>query len=315
MNQIAENWQSAIDVAEPAFAEIAATNKLLRVQEEIEFARQAFMKNDYLQKCYPMSVRDAVVNVASVGLSLNPALGLAYLVPRKLKSSDSNPICCLDVSYKGLIKLATDTGAILWAKAELVRQGDEYEWCGVASAPIHRVKEPFNDEARGPVVGGYCVAKTADGDYLTEQMSMKELSDVEAVSKVGDGFSPWKGVFGNEMRKKTLIKRASKTWPKSNPRMAHAIHVINEHEGIVVNDGDGDSSSDLVEIASGDVLKQITDGMAITGSIEANMLAFLNQTYDASYTDLAHVTAKHAEVLLHNLNKKADQQAAKETAA
>lgn len=301
MNQLAiRDWSHAIELARPDFEAIADHNKLLAVAEEIEFASQAFKKNQELAKCNVHSIRDAVVNVASVGLSLNPAQGLAYLVPRK-------GICCLDIAYKGLIKLATDSGAILWAKAELVRQNDEYEWKGVAEMPHHRTDNPFNEEARGPVIGGYCVAETADHVVLCEQMSAKQLADVESVAK-----GPvWRGLFGDEMRKKTLIKRAFKTWPKSNPRMSGAIALINEHEGMVVNDGDAALDDNLVEIISPATLAEIHKGMELTGAEEGPMLEFLNRTYDTSYTSLETIRAEHAEVLQYNLNRKLDKIAEK----
>lgn len=225
------SWDQAIRVATPEFAKIASENKLLRVSEEIEFATQAIQKShsgDYcLQKCHPLSVRDAIVNVASIGLSLNPALGFAYLVPRSNKQAGILE-CCLDISYKGLIKIATDTGAIRWAKAELVCQNDEFIYNGMCEKPEHRMPNIFGD--RGPVVGGYCIAKTCDGDYLVEPMSLEEMNAIQGESK-----GPvWKGKFGNEMRKKAIIKRASKTWPKTDraERLGIAIDTVNQHEGI-----------------------------------------------------------------------------------
>ena len=44
--------------------------------------------------------------------------------------------------------------------------------------------------------------------------------------------SPWTRYFG-EMTKKTCIKRASKTWPKTarSERVQKALEILNEHEG------------------------------------------------------------------------------------
>ena len=88
------------------------------------FAFQAVTRNDQLYRtamANPASVRNAVINVAATGLSLNPALKFAYLVPR------DNEVC-LDISYMGLIKIATDTGSILWAKAEIVYEKDIFTY-------------------------------------------------------------------------------------------------------------------------------------------------------------------------------------------
>ena len=72
---------------------------------EINFAIQALKKNSYLQKCSVESVLESVLNISQTGLSLNPVLNYAYLVPMKGK-------CVLMPGYQGLIKLVTDAGSV-----------------------------------------------------------------------------------------------------------------------------------------------------------------------------------------------------------
>jgi len=88
----------------------------LKFESECLFARQQVTaKSSTMQAAQkaPESLKSAILNVAAVGISLNPATAHAYLVPR------DNRIC-LDIAYRGLVKLATDSGAIEWAKAVLV---------------------------------------------------------------------------------------------------------------------------------------------------------------------------------------------------
>lgn len=221
-------WQGAIKKAEPLFNE-RNTLKLVTYSQEASFASQSIKKNSYLAKIAeqrPDTLIDAVINIASIGLSLNPATSHAYLVPR-------DGVCCLDISYMGLIKLATDSGSIEWAKAQMVYENDTFTYMGVSAEPEHKMN-PFSKD-RGEFIGCYCIAKTNEGDYLTEMMSADDIYAVRnksmAYSKSNSG--PWVDFFG-EMAKKTVIKRASKTWPKSdkNERLQEAIKVINEHEGI-----------------------------------------------------------------------------------
>ena len=83
-----------------------ASNSLnMDFMREAGFAIQILQQNTFLQSCDPISVKNAIVNVALTGLTLNPALKMAYLVPRKGK-------CVLDPSYVGLIKVLTDSGAL-----------------------------------------------------------------------------------------------------------------------------------------------------------------------------------------------------------
>lgn len=168
----------------------------------------------------PDSLKNAITNIASVGISLNPVLKEAYLVPR-------GGMVCLDISYIGLVKLATDTGAIEWVQAETVREKDEFEFTGVGNRPLHRMK-PFED--RGAVVGVYCVAQLASGPCLTTIMSKAEVDSIRDKSSQAAKYGPWVD-FYEEMAKKTVIKRAAKLWPKSE-RLDAAVEVLNEHEGI-----------------------------------------------------------------------------------
>jgi len=76
--------------------------------KECSFALQHFGKNSYLNGSTTESKLQAVMNVAQVGLTLNPVLKLAYLVPR---FSNGKVECFLEPSYQGLVKLVTDTGS------------------------------------------------------------------------------------------------------------------------------------------------------------------------------------------------------------
>ncbi len=205
---------------EPFFAG-AVTDHSVTWAKESQFAMQLFQKNDYLTKTAmsnPVSAQNAIINVAAIGITLNPASKLAYLVPR-------DGMVCLDISYMGLLHLAQATGSIKWGQCKLVYSNDTYESNGLDTAPTHKYNA-FGD--RGAVVGGYCTVKTADGDYLTEEMSLAEIKATEATSKAKNG--PWKN-FWEEMARKTIVKRASKYWPRAE-RLDNAIHVINEDEGV-----------------------------------------------------------------------------------
>ena len=205
---------------EPLFCG-ALTDQSVTWAKESQFAIQYFQKNDFLAKTAisnPTRAQNAILNVAAIGITLNPASKLAYLVPR-------DGMVCLDISYMGLLHLAQATGSIKWGQCKLVYSNDTYESNGLDTAPTHKYNA-FGE--RGDVVGGYCTVKTSDGDYLTEEMSLAEIRTVEATSKAKNG--PWK-TFWEEMARKTIVKRASKYWPKAQ-RLDTAIHLLNEDEGV-----------------------------------------------------------------------------------
>ena len=226
-------WMNAIANAKTKFNEINRIHNFVNYDKEAMFAMQVIQKNDYLKKIAnnnPGSLRNAVINIAAIGLSLNPAEKLAYIVPRKGEA-------CLDISYIGLIRLATDTGSILWARAELIYENDEFVYRGATEKPEFSTPNPFD---RGKLQGVYCVAKTQEGDFLSGIMSLKEVHDIrdrseawKAYVKDHNKLCSWVTDEG-EMIKKTIIKRESKTWPKTDKsgRFDQAVQVINEHEGI-----------------------------------------------------------------------------------
>jgi len=208
--------------------------------KESEFAKQLLLRNSYLldvARGNPDSLQAAISNVAAIGISLNPALALAYLVPRKVNKVQC---VCLDISYRGLTRLATDTGIIKALKAELVYANDTFKYKGFHVEPEFSA-QPFGD--RGELVGVYAMALMTDGTVLVETMTIAEVNQIrndseaykDAVKEGG-----WKlennvyVKYYTEMVKKIAIKRAYKTLPQSKGTeiMGKAIEVINEHEGI-----------------------------------------------------------------------------------
>lgn len=230
MSQAAESnkvvtWEGVIAEAMPKFQRIARNTNLVRWEEESQFASQALRKNELLAKCTVDSVQNAIINVAAVGLTLNPADQYAYLVPEYNKQIKANE-CQLRISFKGLIKVANDSGAIKWVQAEVVKESDGFAYKGPCTLPGHSMN-PFGD--RGETVGVYCIAKTNEGDILVDIMSKQEIDKIASCAKTASVWAKWP----DEMAKKAIIKRAAKQWPKTAgaSTLNHAIQVINDHEG------------------------------------------------------------------------------------
>lgn len=225
-NSVAVCRQNIFGVQQTFENVVQQQNLSLNFEKEARFALQVLENNDFLVKTAmqnPKSLQHSIMNVASVGLSLNPAEKHAYLVPRK-------GVVCLDVSYIGFTQLATEQGGVDWIQAKLVYEKDTFEYTGVSSEPVHQFN-PFKD--RGKIIGVYCVAKLPTGEFLTEMMSIQDVYDIRDRSEAfKKGYGPWKSDEG-EMIKKTVVKRAYKLLPKSRlNRLNKAIEVVNEHEGI-----------------------------------------------------------------------------------
>ena len=207
---------------EQHFSPVVVDNAV-KWEKESQFAIQLFQGNDFLAKTAlnnPVSAQNAIINVAAIGVSLNPALKHAYLVPRQGR-------VCLDISYMGLLHLAIESGSILWGQAVIVHANDDFKLTGLGNLPIHNYA-PFGD--RGDIVGVYCTVKTSHGDFLTECMSIDEVYSIRARSESFKRNSgPWFTDAG-EMIKKTVVKRANKYWPKVE-RLSNAVEYLNTVNG------------------------------------------------------------------------------------
>jgi recombination protein RecT len=226
----------------------------IEFDREAQFAMQILSGSDYLTGMAlsnKSSLIAAVNNVAAIGISLNPASKLAYLVPRKGK-------ICLDISYMGLMHIAQQTGAIKWGQAVIVRANDTFELQGIDKAPLHKFN-PFATD-RGEVVGCYVVVKTDENDYLTNSMPIAQIYDIRDRSEAWKAYvskktaCPWAS-DPEEMIKKTVVKQASKYWPRRD-RLDSAVHYLNT---------DGDQG---IEFAK-DVTPKKTSHTPNDGALEA----------------------------------------------
>jgi recombination protein RecT len=220
---IPKNTTELIHFQEMAFNDLAVDEKIT-FKKEAAFACQLLAANDFLNGVAwqnQPSLINAIHNVASIGISLNPASKHAYLVPRK-------GVVNLDISYKGMLHLAISTGSILWGQCKLVRESHEFRLEAIDKAPLHKY-DPFSKE-QGEILGGYCTVKLHNGDFMTEVMSIDEILEIAKKSpSFAKASAPWK-MFYSEMCRKTVVKRASKYWPHVE-RLDAAIHYVDTTGG------------------------------------------------------------------------------------
>jgi recombination protein RecT len=206
------------------FAAVCA-DPSIEFDREASFAIQILNGSEYLMSVAlrnKASLQASIVNVAAIGISLNPAAKLAYLVPRK------NQVC-LDISYMGMMHLAQQTGAIVWGQSIAVRQQDAFELQGIDQPPVHKFN-PFAED-RGDIIGVYVVVKCDNGDYLTHAMPISKVFEIRDRSEAWKSYQskgtkcPWV-TDEEEMIKKTCVKQAAKYWPRRD-RLDTAIHHMN----------------------------------------------------------------------------------------
>lgn len=211
---------------------------LLEYAAEARFALTALSNNPQLLKCDPATVTDSMVNLAAMGLSLNPAAQQAVLIPR-WNSKKGGLDCTASPQYRGLMKLATDTGLINNITAEVVFACEEDTFDvdlgsnpylkhkpKLFAAPSERVIDLLDAE-KNRMIGAYCIAHLTQSEK--PHITVMDLTEVLAIARASDAFNPrprgnqpakapsgpwvyWAG----EMVKKAVIRRASKQWPLSD---------------------------------------------------------------------------------------------------
>lgn len=186
----------------------------MNFNREAGFAIQILTNNPYLLKCDADSIKHAVVNVALTGITLNPALKYAYLVPRKVKNELK---CILDISYMGMIKILTDAGAVKNVDAGVIYQNDRYDFRRGSDPYFKHVPALSN---RGEKIGAYAIAFLRDGGFQYEILGREDIEKVRATSESwkneeGRKYSPWE-TWEEEMWKKTALKKLFKLLPKTN---------------------------------------------------------------------------------------------------
>jgi phage RecT family recombinase len=230
------NDQQGVAVIKPAlfepiskrFTEMANEQEFKR---EVSFACQILAKNDYLAKSAPHTIQAAVLNVAQIGLSLNPVLKLAYLVPRWNRGANCVE-CYLEPSYQGLVKLMTDTRSVVNIAAQLIWEGDDVD-LDMASREKVKSHKPhvLTGRDKGRLMGVYSLATLHDGSREVEVMSAKDVYEIRERSESYKKAKEKPGMTSvwitdeGEMFRKTVIRRHFKYLPKSDAfeRVAEAV--------------------------------------------------------------------------------------------
>lgn len=198
-----KTWQDALK-ALPTGLSNTPLNET-RIQVEVGFAAQIIRNNNYLQKCSATSIFDAVIYAARIGVTINPAMGLAYLVPRGDK-------CCLDIGYLGWRATLVSYGAIKHIDGYVVYEDETFTWNPAIGELNHipTFAKSEQEQKQRKVHGAYAKAILPDGTNVFEFIPAWELEKIKKVSPAASsGFSPYSNWEG-EMTRKAPIKRLAK---------------------------------------------------------------------------------------------------------
>jgi len=260
MNQIAKFKEEILVPAEIRMREFGLP--IEEIKKECSFALQILNdpKNKYLAGATKESILKSVVNIASIGLTLNPVAKEAYLIPRKKKVNNEYILeCCLEPSYIGLTKLITNAGAVSNIQTNLVYENDEFNIIYGLNTDFRHV--PNLNDKLSKIVGVYCVATLHNGEKQFEYMNREQieairehseswlsyLKEKEKDSKASVRNPIWITDEG-EMFRKTCLKRMSKYLPRSgNPQ--HVKQTQHMNNAIELTNKDWEASANQVQLA------------------------------------------------------------------
>lgn len=166
-------------------------------------------KNPKLANTSKASFLSAMMDCSELGLEPNGRE--AHLIPY-------GNTCQLIVDYKGLIKLAYQSGTVKSIHAGVVYENDSFEYSTCEHVPHGWLPEPKAPEM-GKCIGAFVVIENTDGSVHKERMTHDEILSVKNRSKASKS-GPWVTDFG-EMAKKTVFRRASK-WLQLSPHLHKA---------------------------------------------------------------------------------------------
>ena len=118
--------------------------------------------------------------------------------------------------YKGLLKQVRNSGELASINCGVVYDGDTFEYFVDENGEhIKHVPQFVGRSTTTKHVGAYAIARIKENHppYI-EVMTEEEIQNCKKSSRAGDD-SPWNGLFSDEMRKKTVLRRISKRLPSS----------------------------------------------------------------------------------------------------
>lgn len=248
MVRTARDKQATIkDLFDKAKPQIAAVlPKHLAPDRLLKVALSATARTPALLACTPHSLLLCVMQASELGLEVGGLLGDAYFVPFKDTAQ-------LIIGYRGMIKLARQSGQIQSIEAHVVRKNDTFEIeFGLVPKLIHK---PNMTAEPGDPVAVYAIAKFKDGALQCEVLSIHEVNLIRARSAAADS-GPWVTDYA-EMAKKTVVRRLCKFLPLS-PELAKAM----EHEEAI----EQNVASPIIDVevlsAMGDASTQVEQSRA-----------------------------------------------------
>lgn len=176
---------------------------------EIDFAAQAMLANTYLIRVAtenPMSLINALKNLALVGYTLNPVRKQGYLVPM-------GKAIVFVPSYMGLVDELVASGLVKKIEAHPVFDGEDFEIKLGTNGYLRHKPNPWGKREKENLKGCYWYAVLVDGTEMFDTISLDEIEKIRKRAPSAKSSSPWDTDY-IEMARKTAVRNGYKKVPK-----------------------------------------------------------------------------------------------------
>ena len=178
-----------------------------------------------LAECTSQSFAGALMTCAQMALEPGPA-GLCFLIPRRNSRNNNAMEVNWQIGYKGLIQLAHRSPKVAGVHANIVHEGDFFDW-EEGTTPF--IKHRPADEPSEEWTHGWAAITTVTGGHITKVMpkaailKVRERYSESWKNQRARAYSPWT-TNEEEMALKTVLIRAMKLAPISY-ELAYAINL------------------------------------------------------------------------------------------
>lgn len=181
----------------------------LKAERFVRVVLNATMRNPELLECTKESFFKACMDLSSYGIE--PDGRRAHLIPFRNNKTGTKEVQLI-IDYKGLAELVRRSGDVSYIHADVVYEGDTFDFAYGSDAHLRHV--PASDNQGAKMQWAYSFVKLKDG---CEDFIVLRAGEIEAVRKRSraSASGPWVSDYP-EMAKKTAFRRHSKWLPLSS---------------------------------------------------------------------------------------------------
>jgi recombination protein RecT len=228
--------------------------KHLTADRMVRLAMLAVSKQPKLAECSGMSILKSMMVASELGLEPGGALGHGYLVPYRVNQAKrGEPArwvneCQFIAGYRGLAKLARNSGEIEIVEAHPVYPGDKFVVRrGTVSELVHEPDYLSGNDRGDKAVCYYALARYKSGAVQFEVMTRAQIETIMRSTQSKGDYGPWLDHF-DEQARKTCIRRLAKSLPLESEKHKDLLRAIEVSDARDEGDVDIEIPVDVVAV-------------------------------------------------------------------